>query len=154
MDYYHSQTIQSPPIKKFSKLLIQSHSSKETAKSVVPEKKIISNVHWFCALHENEDDLQTRKILPIPSMPNLPVVQNEEIVENNKTNTEKNQQNVKITPKNNKRNPNNKKYRNSNFNQSKEMYAGGGYAKSPDPKELSKPKIMSPQKKRKKDKCK
>jgi len=30
------------------------------------------------------------------------------------------------------------------------MYAGGGYAKSPNPKELSKPKLVSPPKKEKK----
>jgi hypothetical protein len=152
MDYYHSQPIQSPTIKRFSKVSLTSHSSIETGKSVVPEKKISSNIHLFFAQQENEEeDLLSRKPSPIPSMPNLPTKENkqeEKTIE--KIPQTKNKTNV--TRKNNKKNRNEPSTpkKNTSNEQNKEMYAGGGYAKSPNPKELSKPKLVSPPKKEKK----
>jgi len=102
--------IENPSKSRSSKPVINSHSSNEAGKSTIPDKKISSNVHWFCALHENEDDLQTRKIAPFPSMPNLPINKKEEDTEN-KTNDnyDKNlQSRNKIDYRSNKNNLNKK----------------------------------------------
>jgi len=110
MDYYHSKTTPSPPVKKLSKLTISSHSSNETGKSTLSEKKITSNIHLFFAQQDNEDDLPTRKLSSIPSMPNLPVTETVENKINDIPIIEKNPQRNNTTRlKNKKKNNSNKK---------------------------------------------
>jgi hypothetical protein len=141
MDYYHSQNIQSPPIKN----LTSSHSTTETGKSATT-KKISSDIHLFLAQHEEE--FEFRK----PTTPNKK--------ENNSTKPENLKTvSLQILPSERKSPKRHSKKditvkKSSETEVERNKYAGGGYEKSPNPKMLSKPNLTSPAKKDKKSESK
>jgi len=142
MEYYHSMTITSPTIKKLpSNPTITGHSSTETGKSTTATKKVSNDIHSFLAEQEQE-------FFRIPSsLPAIPKKEREHKpktfsvdqiqAENTKNYQRRNSQRKDLTPKKSTENISNKETK----------YAGGGYEKSPNPKQLSKPTFVSPAKK-------
>jgi len=175
--YYHSQPTQSPPVKKYPIELIPpvKHNATESGKS-----KTTNNIHLFFAEQdENMDEMMDRKLSTTPSLPNLPLktrkngeTKTDEKARQNKETPKKKNKNkkakensssekkpakeiiVKRASTKSSSNEQNKPRKASPTPLDDPMYspayAGGGYQKSPDPKQFSKPNLVSPAKKEKK----